>query len=227
MNHGVPRAVLIALLAFDVALMALHICWTLNLQGVQAFDAFASPMFQLNRDRSISEWVEYAKSGLTAFALWVAWGWVGQPIYAGLAIVHLSMAADNALTIHERLGRAIGPSIAPGGRFGVGEGHLGEILVFGGWGVLFATIVFFSWSVSMPEHRRVSRSLIFLAAGVGLFAVVLDALDVTPLVASLSKTALILLEDGGETLMLSLNCAVAASVVFALHLRRLPLAGAR
>ena len=61
----------------------------------------------------------------------------------------------------------------------------------------------------------------------GLFGVLVDALHASPVPLPLGEAVVVLLEEGGETTMLSLNCALAVGCALnALRTRRAPPASA-
>ena len=214
--------VLAALLAGDALIVALYLDYVRTAQGAPTPLALHNPTFLLSLDGGLAERLEYLKSMLTAAVLFRLASHGGGRLFLALAGVHAWFLADNLLKLHERAGRLLGQLLAPDGALTLASRDFGEFMAFGAIGAGLALQLWLCWRKADAGQRRAGGLLIFTAGSLVLFATVADALHASRLGPLLGETFWVLLEDGGETLVLSLNCALAAGFAVAAGVRFWP-----
>jgi hypothetical protein len=187
------RTLLYGLLAVDAIVIVLGI---LYVEGVVGYWRFS-----ISTQRSLSEFVQYAKYG-TAAALLV---WHGRTRTTTVwALLFTFLFLDDAFQVHERLGLLVSvrgglPQIG-----GMEPRQLGETVVAGVYGVIFiSALAWASWQAGARDRiltiTLVAALLLLAAFGVGV-----DALN--SLLAGHRITRLLnVVEDGGEMLSASLQ----------------------
>lgn len=199
---------LAVLLAFDVTDIALYAAHVLSLHGL-APEWLQTRFFDMNREFGLVEDLEYAKSVLCAVAMTLCAQRSREGLFAALAALHIWLAADNAMALHERIGGVLGERLLGGATLGLERPtDLAQVVFFGTVGLaLIALFAVLLRRVPKPL-RRTGVILVAAAASPGFFGVFVDSFRATPAAVPLSETALIMLEDGGETVMLSLATAL-------------------
>lgn len=212
-----PVVVLLAVI--DLIFIGLHIAHALAVRdGLQT--PFRDQLFNINRDGGLAEWFEYAKSLTSAAALFLCFRSRAWSVFAVLAGLHLWILADNSLRLHEQIGALIGQSWIGGDVAGVISARDAGQIVLHGLVLATAGVLFAFTAVKAPRPLRPTLGILFLAAiSPGLFGVVVDAFHASSLSAGIGRGWLVLIEDGGETLMLSLGCALAVGCYAALRAR--------
>lgn len=201
-------AALALLLAFDMADAALYVAHILSLHG-KAPEWLRNPLFNMNREFGLGESVEYLKSLGCAGALAVCARRAGEPVFAVLAALHAWLALDNALALHEQLGVSIGEHILRGEALGLARPtDMGQLLYYTAFGLALLALFALLLRRTGPTFAGTGLVLALAAASPGLFGVFVDAFQATPVAQPLSHTLLVVLEDGGETVMLSLAAAL-------------------
>jgi hypothetical protein len=203
-------------------MLALHVSYVRTIQGAPTFLVLRDPAFSLAHDRGLAETVEYVKSAVTAAALYLVARTCGGRLFLGLAATHGWFLADNLLRLHERAGFLIGRLLAPNGALGLASRDIGQPMAFAVIGAALSAILWWGWRDAGPRQRRTGALLIPTAGSLMLFAVVADALHASRLGSVFGETFWLILEDGGETLVLTLNCALAVGVAAAAGVRIWP-----
>ena len=201
---------LVALVLADAALMLLHLGHAATWSGVIQSRLLASPLLNFAAEHGAAETWEYGKSAATALAAgWLFWK-ERQPIYAALSAAHAWLAFDNALGLHEAFGARLGAGVPAALRPGLIPEHAGELIFFVLFGALAAAVFAAAIAAGGREHRRLGTGLAVAFFSLGLFAVGMDVLHALPLFSGAPgrETAFVLLEDGGESLVLSFNAAL-------------------
>lgn len=208
------------LLALDLADAVLHVGHILALRG-EAPGWLQTPLFNMNREFGLGEDLEYLKSLACAAALAVCARRAREPVFVALATLHVWLALDNSLALHERLGVSIGEHVLRGQSLGLARPtDMGQLLYYSAFGLALLALFAVLLRRTRPDFVRTGIVLAVAAASPGLFGVFVDAFQATPMARPLSHTLLVVLEDGGETVMLSL--AVALCVGCLRHSRTWP-----
>jgi hypothetical protein len=199
----VSRLFLLLLCAGDGGFIALHLVHTLT-------DHLASPLFSLERDRGHAEMYQYMKyfwGVLVCSTLaWRLRGWM----YAAWCLVFAYMLLDDAFTLHERYGTVVGERLSLPSLGRLGADDLGQLIIFGGAGVVAVGVVAAAYLRSGEPERSFARTLGGLLAALVFLGVGVDAAHVTLLDTAVERF-LVIVEDGGEMLVVSTMLWVAVS----------------
>ncbi|TAL37653.1 MAG: hypothetical protein EPN98_02575 [Phenylobacterium sp.] len=199
---------LAVLLAFDVTDIAFYAGHVLSLHGL-APGWLQTKLFDINREFGLVEDLEYGKSLVCAVAMGLCARRRREIVFVALAALHIWLAADNAMALHERIGRVLGERLLGGATLGLERpADLAQVVFFGTIGLMLIALFAVLLRRAPPPLARTGVILLAAAASPGLFGVFVDAFRATPAAVPLSETALIILEDGGETVMLSLATAL-------------------
>jgi hypothetical protein len=208
LNWRWAGAVLASLLALDLADAAFYLGHILSLRG-QAPGWLQTPLFDMNREFGLGEDLEYLKSLACAAAMTVCWRRAREAAFAVLAALHVWLALDNSLALHEQLGVVIGEHVLRGESLGLARPtDMGQLLYYSVFGLCLVALFALLLRHTRPSFVQTALILALAAASPGLFGVFVDAFQATRLADALSYTLLVVLEDGGETVMLSLCAAL-------------------
>lgn len=200
--------VLALLLVWDLAEAGLYVGHILAQHG-RAPAWLQNPIFNMNREFGLGEGVEYAKALTTVTALAICARRGGGGIFVLLAALHTWLGFDNALALHERIGALVGRSLLGGESLGLARSaDLGQFLYLLAFGI--ALIGAFRLALRHTSRFLAPTALTLVVATMtpGLFGVFADVFQATPMAEPLSHTMLVLIEDGGETVALSLIAAL-------------------
>jgi len=201
-------AAVLVLGALDLILIGLFVGHALAVKhGWQT--PIRSPYFNINRDGGLAEWFEYAKSATAALTLIGCSRAKASQAFLALAGLHVWIAADNSLRLHEQVGGMLGEALIGGDVAGlIPASDAGQVVFHA---LVLATASTFLWLTARRETRFLwpTYGVLFLAAiSPGFFGVLVDAFHASSLSAGIGRGVLILVEDGGETIMLSIACAL-------------------
>lgn len=194
----VAIAVLVALLTVDALFVVLHITHP----PVPADDAFSSPVIprlSFDAERGYPERFGYAKLFLAASGLVLVYRWVKQPVYLGWSFALLVALADDAFSVHERLGSSLADWLALAPSFGLRAQDFGELGVWSILGAVVLTALLWAHHRSAAEARGDSRNLALLALALAFFAVAMDMVHVT--VSGTAERIVGGVEGGGELIV--------------------------
>ena len=170
--------------AVDVALIATHIVNVVTAKH---------PFLMINLELSLGEFFQYGKFLTIAFVMVVLMRRSRQPGPALWGLIFVYLAADDALAIHEAIGRGLAR------RWGLAEGatvsQVGAGLALG---FVIAAVAVAAYTAAGLSHR-VSAAFGIGLVGLGFFGVGVDALHGLQLVSENRwlNTAVRLVEEGG------------------------------
>lgn len=212
---GLSRAALIGvlplLLCVDAAMMLLHVAYARTVGHLPTPILLFDTRFSLSHDGGFAERVEYAKSAATAVALLICARRDQAQLFLALAGVHLWFLFDNVLRIHERAGALAGHLVAPDGALTLASRDFGQPIAFAAIGGALVVMLWRSWPPPDPAQRKIGAVMVLAAASIAIFAVGVDALHASAMGHMMGDVFWTLLEDGGETVVLSLNAAMAVA----------------
>lgn len=203
-NQRAVTLVLVMLLVIDVLIFGVH--WYAVVRDS------STRVFYLDTELSYGEVVQYFKFAwllvlTAAFAIehrsWQIAMWL--PVFAYLL-------ADDALRIHERVGRELAAAFGLQEALGAPGLELGQHIVFGLAGLLLMVPLVVGYLRSDSRARRIYRCFLLLIGVLAFFAIVVDLLHVLVVENPARGDWVGFIEDGGEML------AGTALVVFALRL---------
>jgi hypothetical protein len=215
LRHLIGAALVLG--SIDLVLIGLFIGHALSVKN-----GWSSPLrdevFNFNQDGGLAEWFEYGKSTIAALALIACARLRAAWAFLVLSGLHVWIAADNSLRLHERLGARIGDAVIGGDVMGVISAAAAGQVVFHGLVFVTASALMALAIIGAPRTLWPTLGLLFVAAiSPGLFGVGVDAFHASKLSSGVGRGLITLVEDGGETVMLSAACALAIACSFALR----------
>lgn len=197
MDEGGSSLLLLLLLSTDYLFMILHV--------MNRITPFNTPLlFRVDIDGSYSEFYQYIKFFwlIILFAyLLLSTQYKG---YVSWLLIFVYFLLDDALQIHERLGLVVGQSIDLNLPFALRVRDVGELVVFGLFGMLLMIILGWAYFRGPQIFRKVSNDLLILLGAFVSFAVIFDLLLAAVDLGQTTNAIIALLEDGGEMLVTSL-----------------------
>lgn len=176
---------LTGLLAVDFALLAGHMGDALTHLGEPAAIRTPSP-WNLSTEWGVPEIFEYLLTALCCLMAARLWRTTQAGTYGFFAFAYLAALADNAFSLHEGTGHALE-------LYGLAD-HIGQFIALSVFGLVML-LAFLRVFKGVPDAERLSSLMLCgLFAGLAFFSVGLDALHVP-----------VVIEDGGELVMLSLH----------------------
>lgn len=211
---------LIGLLVIDLLFIGIFVFYGLQ-QVISDNPAKFPQMWSLAADYSIPEFFGYAKLALVAAFLFVTFKRTGQLIWWSWAAVFALLWADDMLQLHEYGGEWVATFLPFHSIGGIEAHHIGELSIYALLGTAgFALLII-----------GVQRTAANIVAGSGFFLVVILGLVVCGVGIDLVSSAsyfqdtdagtavskalygvLIIAEDGGESIFMTLGCAGAYAV---------------
>ncbi len=171
--------------------------------------------WHIGRDRSYAEMFGYLKMTFIVSALILIRGKRQRPIYLALILIFTVALLDDALQLHERLGRGIVDALALEALAGRMSPQFGELIVWTILGVFLLASARAGFVRSPQEDRSNSLLLMGAFAVLMLFAVVADLAHVVVQHEFKFPGADLLftvIEDGGEQIALTLTCSLAVLI---------------
>ena len=197
---------LLLLISADLAFIVLHLVnvetgW---LRGVP---------ISLEADGGLPETYQYIKTFWIALSMASTFWRTRVGLYGAWAVVFSFLLIDDAGQIHERVGKWLGRSYQLPVAFGLRPEDIGEQLFAALVGAsMLALVGFASWRGS-GQSKSVSRDILCLVVALAFVGVAVDALHVIAYVhRSLLAQVLLVIEDGGEMLVISALTAYAFHV---------------
>ena len=185
--------VLLLLLCGDVTFMLLHVSNRLVPRN---------PLLSLSVDGGYSEFFQYFKEGWTALLFFAMWWRTRDVLFAAWALLFTYLFFDDALTIHESMGKVIATHWAFIPTFGMRADDFGELAVSAIAGAVFLLPIGGLYLRGSENGKSVSRDLSVLFAVLVFFGVVVDA--VHQAIQEQQVHGLTVLEDSGEMIAMSL-----------------------
>lgn len=197
---------LLLLICADAGFILLHL---IDLQTGWLREARVS----LELDGGPAEIYQYVKEFWVVVCMAVAYVSTRRVAYASWALVFLFLLLDDSATVHEHAGNWLGRQYQFQAPFGLRPNDVGELLFAAAVGLtILAGVGAAAWRGS-EQCRRISRDLGCLVVALGLVGVVVDTLHVIAYFAqSLLEQVLLVVEDGGEMLVMSALMAYAFHV---------------
>jgi hypothetical protein len=139
---------------------------------------------------------------------------VRQVVYIGWVLVFTFLLLDDAFQFHERIGKWLGGRYALSGAFGLRPDDIGELLFASVVGGITAVLIGFGIWRGDADARVISRNMVFMVVLLAGLGVGVDILHVIAhFKASLLAQFLLIIEDGGEMLVVSAMVAYMINVL--------------
>lgn len=202
-----PVLLLLLLVAADLAFVFADL---LHRAGFAAYDR----KFQLDQDRGYGEIYQYIK----LFWITLLLGWMTlcarEPVYAVAAALFFYLLLDDSLMVHETLGGHLADWAGMTPAFGLRSQDFGELAVYGLVGGTFLLAGWMAYRYSSAFARRTSFWLLGGVLALAAFGAGTDLIH--QMLAhrfAWMHVPLLLLEDGGEMLVVSVICWFSFSLV--------------
>lgn len=210
-NDRVSLRLLAYLLALDLVFIVIHIVRGVLKEQGRDIGFLANPHFSLLQDNGFAEWFNYGKTLAVCVLLFYVWKRRDQLIYIVLAVIFVAVLLDDSLAIHEAGGHLLLDWVGRDTPLGVHVRDLGEIATWAILGSAALAFFVFAYRRSPPEDARVAAYFAACLAALTGFAIGVDLLHALAPTRALDGVFGII-EDGGETIVLSLTCAIACLV---------------
>lgn len=201
------RRLLLLLVAADLAFIVLHVLYieTSLLRGRP---------FSLEADNGIPEAYQYVKQFWLALCMVGLFRRTRAVVYLGWALVFGFLLLDDAFQFHEHFGQWLGGQYTLPAAFGLRPEDIGELLFAAAFGGVTVLLIGFGYWRGEWDARTVSRDMAILVVVLGGLGVGVDLLHViTYFKAPLLAQFLLILEDGGEMLVVSALVAYSVNVL--------------
>ncbi len=211
----IARLLALALVSLDLLLTAIHgLKYVFKDEFIELFGYWIYRNLTITNDWSIPEVGNYLKLAMIVLLLVLAFARQRQLIYLAWAVVYTITLLDDSLQLHEQIGESLGALFVGSGE-AVGAGalraqDLGELLVYGVYGVFFVAVLGVGFLRSREPHRSIGVGFALLLVALACFVAGVDTLD-RIVIAWSSSLARVLatVEDCGEMVVISLTLAFA------------------
>jgi hypothetical protein len=191
------RTVLLLLVAADVAFIFLHVLYVET-------NLLRGRPFSLEADNGVPEAYQYVKQFWVALCMALMFRRVRQVVYLGWLLVFTFLLLDDAFQIHEHIGEWLGAHYVLPVAFGLRPDDIGELLFAAFVGSISTILIGFGYWRADADARITSRDMIIMVIVLAGLGVGVDILHViTYFKAPLLAQFLLILEDGGEMLVVS------------------------
>lgn len=194
---------LVLLVAADLAFVFCHVVYVeTNLLRGRAFS--------LEADGGLPEAFQYVKQFWIAAITLIVARRTRLFVYLSWSAVFLFLLLDDALQFHEQAGLWLAQRYALPGVFSLRPEDLGELLFAAAVGAAMLVLVGFAVLREGAAARSASRDLVILIVLLAVLGVLLDMLHVIAhFKGSLTAQLLLIIEDGGEMVVISAIAAYA------------------
>lgn len=202
------------LVCIDITLIALYLLsYLLVNRGIltEIPDAF-----QLARERSVPEYLSYAKWAFSALALAWCCAKTRQIHFGALALIFAIVAADDALMFHETYGWVVAEKLNIPFAFAMDPKEIGESIVFCLLGALALLLLAVAFVTGDSAGKVLVCAILLTILGLGVTGVLFDAFHHmsaevgTPRFRRLLVLFFTVIEDGGETILGSVILGLSA-----------------
>jgi hypothetical protein len=192
---------LMLLLCADLAFIVLHVVYV-ETGWLRGSD------FSLEADRGLPEAFQYVKQFWIVVALALTCWRTRISVYGCWAVVFAFLLVDDAAQIHVRVGAWLGQEYSLPAVLGLRSDDLGELLFAAAVGLSMIVLVGIAVLRTDAQQRRICRDTLLLVGALAFLGVLVDTVHVIAYFkGSLWAQILLLVEDGGEMLVMSLLTA--------------------
>ena len=205
-NLAPATTLLVLLIAGDLAFIFLHL---LDVETGWMRGAKIS----LEADGGMPETYQYVKEFWMAVCMAITFWRTRVRLYAAWSAVFGFLLLDDAGQVHERVGAWLARTFELPAMFGLRPTDTGELMVAGCVGLTMVSIVALTSWRRGEQSERISRDVLSLICVLGVLGVFVDMLHVVAyLNGSLLAQVLLVVEDGGEMVVMSALTAYAFHV---------------
>ncbi|BAU66430.1 hypothetical protein STA3757_38350 [Stanieria sp. NIES-3757] len=205
------------LIGTDLAFIAIgfvHECYQVELLNIcQNFPLHS--YYSIARDRGYAEMFQYIKVYWIILLLGYLIINAKKPIYSSWFFLFCYILIDDVSEIHEKIGFKISNQLNFVPKLGLRAQDYGELLVSGIVGIIFLFVIAISYHLAKKQEKAVFQKLILMLFVLAVFGIVIDLVHILFDDHKFWNTIFILLEDGGEHIVMSLiTCFVYSLVNF-------------
>lgn len=169
---------------------------------------------RIDADHGLPEWYSYAKTVVVVLLLGRMALTTRQWVYFALVFLFVVVLADDSLEIHEDLGQFLVGTLDLKPMLGVRARDVGEVITWAVMGAVTMPIVFAGFVFSKRTHVANGMAMLLPFVALLFFAIFVDQIfHVWRDLFFGADIVLATLEDGGEMVAVSLECALAAVLV--------------
>jgi hypothetical protein len=194
---GIAAVFLVLLLLGDLVYVAVHLVWTQT-------SLLDSPLAALDVDRGYAEFFQYLKLLWTIVLLTCLCLRTREKGFLAWALLFAYLLVDDSFSLHEGIGELLAGRLAFGNALGLRAIDFGELLVSAIAGMLLFVVIAWAYMRGSEDFRRASRHLLALLLLIVFFGVVVDMVHIALAPGGWLDTVLVILEDGGELVAMSL-----------------------
>ncbi|WP_306260776.1 hypothetical protein [Pararhizobium sp. IMCC21322] len=217
-----PQAlkILIGLLVIDLLFIGIFVFY--GVQQVVSENPEKFPqMWSLAADYSIPEFFGYAKLALVAAFLFITFKRTGQPVWWSWAAVFTLLLADDMLQLHEYGGEWVAAFLPFHSISGIEAHHIGELSIYALLGVAGIALLIIGAQRTAADVVAGSGFFLLVVLGLVVCGVGIDLVssasyfqdtDAGTAVSKALYGVLIIAEDGGESIFMTLGCVGAYAV---------------
>lgn len=187
---------LLLLLIADFAFIFLHFL-------LQMMPSVNNDLYSLEKDRGYAEFYMYVKELWIIALLLLVYIKTRTFGYIAWAILFGYLLWDDALQVHERLGKYIAEALDFTPLLGLRARDFGELAVSAMAGALLWSLLMWVYMRSLDAFRRSTRHLLIFLLLMAFFGIVVDMLHVALNVGPEARVLLGVVEDGGEMVVMS------------------------
>ena len=201
------RTWLVLLIAADLAFIVLHVIYTET-------SLLRGRPFSLEADNGIPEAYQYVKQFWVALCMGALFHRTRAVVYTGWTLVFAFLLMDDAFQFHEHFGQWLGGQYQLPAIFGLRPDDIGELLFAAAIGGVTVLLIGFGFWRGDSHARVVSRDMALLVIALAALGV---GFDVAHVISYFKAPALaqflLILEDGGEMVVVSLMAAYMFNVL--------------
>lgn len=199
-------ALLLLLVCADLGFMLLHL---ISVETGWLREAGIS----LEAEGGPAEIFQYLKEFSVMVCMVLAFVATRRAVYISWVLVFTFLLADDSMQIHESVGTWLGERYSFAAPYGLRPQDVGELLFAAIIGLVMLALVGGAVWGGTKQCRRVSRDLGILIVSLGLVGILLDVVHVVAYYGrSLLAQFLLVIEDGGEMIVMSAMTAYAFHV---------------
>lgn len=185
------------LLVADLAFVAMHLIHSLT-------QYFASPLLNIETDKGYAEMFQYLKYLWIMMLLFFISIKERSLFYFPFFLLFAYFLVDDALQLHEVLGKQIGEYISFVPPFRLRHADLGEIIVSSSVGLILLPALLAAYWFAARTNRKIFHDLLLLIFILVIFGVGVDMVHIMFSGSPRIELVLGIIEDGGEMLAVSL-----------------------
>jgi hypothetical protein len=186
---------LVLFIITDIVFVVLHFLYMNT-------DLLASNLYSLSLDRGYAEFFQYTKELWTALLLLILAIKKRRWLYLVFSSLFLYFLIDDSFEFHERFGELLADIFKFQPFLGLRPVDLGELLVYGLFGLLFLISISIFYLMSDQFTRKVALYLIGMVLLLAGFGVLIDMVEIMVAQRELARI-LVVVEEAGEMLVMS------------------------